>query len=54
MSKNDKSWYLVHTYSGHEDKVRSSIEKSASIKGMADKIEQIIIPTEEVIELKKK
>lgn len=49
----EKKWYLVHTFSGHEDKVRSSIEKSAAIKGLKDRIEQVVIPTEEVIELKK-
>lgn len=49
----EKSWYLVHTYSGHEDKVRMSIEKAVAIKGMSDRIDQVVIPTEEVIELKK-
>src|SRR5687768_5597000 len=49
----DRQWYLVHTYSGHEDKVRSSIEKSASITGLKDRIGDVVIPTEEVIELKK-
>lgn len=47
------SWYLIHTFSGHEDKVRTSIEKSVSINAMTDKIAQVVIPTEEVIELKK-
>jgi transcriptional antiterminator NusG len=49
----DKQWYLVHTYSGHEDKVRSSIEKSAAIANLKDRIGDVVIPTEEVIELKK-
>jgi len=49
----EKKWYLVHTYSGHEDKVRSAIEKAVSIKSMNDRIQQVVIPTEEVIELKK-
>jgi transcriptional antiterminator NusG len=46
-------WYLVHTYSGHEDKVRSSVEKAVGIQGLKDRIAQVVIPTEEVIELKK-
>ena len=50
---NDKHWYLIHTFSGHEDKVRSGIEKSAAIKGLNQHIAQVVIPTEEVIELKK-
>lgn len=48
-----KHWYLIHTYSGHEDKVRTTIEKSVAINNMGDKILQVVIPTEEVIELKK-
>jgi transcriptional antiterminator NusG len=51
--QTEKLWYLIHTYSGHEDKVRSSIEKAAAIKGINDRIDQVVIPTEEVIELKK-
>ncbi|MFN0117859.1 MAG: transcription termination/antitermination protein NusG [Elusimicrobiota bacterium] len=51
--ETENRWYLVHTYSGHEDKVRSTIEKSAAIKGVGPKISEIVIPTEEVIELKK-
>jgi transcriptional antiterminator NusG len=46
-------WYLIHTFSGHEDKVRSTIEKNAGIKGLSQRIAQVVIPTEEVIELKK-
>ncbi|MCB4757133.1 MAG: transcription termination/antitermination protein NusG [Elusimicrobia bacterium] len=53
MGQDDLKWYLVHTYSGHEDKVRASIEKSVSIKAMKDRVAQVVIPTEEVIELKK-
>mgnify|MGYP000868148780 CR=1 FL=1 len=49
----EKHWYLIHTYSGHEDKVRTSIEKTVSINNLGDKIQQVVIPTEEVIELKK-
>ncbi len=50
---DDKHWYLIHTFSGHEDRVRSGIEKSAAIKGLGPQIAQVVIPTEEVIELKK-
>jgi transcriptional antiterminator NusG len=53
MSQANMHWYLIHTYSGHEDKVRSTIEKSAAVKGLSTKIAQVVIPTEEVIELKK-
>jgi transcriptional antiterminator NusG len=49
----EKKWFLIHTYSGHEDKVRLGIEKAVSIKSMKDTVAQVVIPTEEVIELKK-
>jgi transcriptional antiterminator NusG len=45
-----KNWYVVHTYSGYEDKVKQSIEKKAEEKGLKDKITNILIPTERVIE----
>lgn len=53
MSEQEQHWYLIHTFSGHEDKVRSTIEKTAGIKGLMPRIAQVVIPTEEVIELKK-
>ena len=53
MSDEKQHWYLIHTFSGHEDRVRSGIEKSAAIKGLGQQIAQVVIPTEEVIELKK-
>ncbi|RJQ47390.1 MAG: transcription termination/antitermination factor NusG [Nitrospiraceae bacterium] len=47
-----KQWYVVHTYSGFEEKVKISIKESAQRRGLNDKIDQILIPTEKVIELK--
>lgn len=49
-----KNWYVVHTYSGSEEKVKVSIEEKIKLKGLEDKITQILIPTEKVIELKGK
>lgn len=49
-----KNWYVVHTYSGFEEKVKASIEERIKIKGLEDKITRILIPTEKVIELKGK
>ncbi|MDR2426099.1 MAG: transcription termination/antitermination protein NusG [Endomicrobium sp.] len=45
-------WYVVHTYSGHEDKVKKSLEMSVANLGMQDIISQILVPTEDVIEVK--
>lgn len=47
-----KNWYVVHTYSGFEEKVKLSIEEKIESKGLKDKILQMLIPTERVIELK--
>jgi transcriptional antiterminator NusG len=49
-----KNWYVVHTYSGFEEKVKASIEERIKLKGLEDKITRILIPTEKVIELKGK
>ncbi|MFA6451818.1 MAG: transcription termination/antitermination protein NusG [bacterium] len=45
-------WYVVHTYSGHENKVKMSLEKQIAAKAYGDKIEQILVPTEERVEIK--
>ncbi len=46
-------WYVVHTYSGHEDRVKSSVEKAVANLGMGDRIAQVLVPTEEVVEIKR-
>jgi transcriptional antiterminator NusG len=48
----DKNWYIIHTYSGFEQKVADSLKGRAQAFGFADKIGQILIPTEEVVELR--
>jgi transcriptional antiterminator NusG len=56
MEKRDvleKQWYVIHTYSGFENKVKASIEQRASAAGLKDQVEEILVPTEEVMELKK-
>jgi transcriptional antiterminator NusG len=47
-----KKWYIIHTYSGFEHKVQESLKTRADAFGFADKIGQILIPTEEVVELR--
>ncbi len=43
-------WYAVHTYVGYEDKVKQNLEKRVKALNMQDKIFQVLIPTEEVVE----
>jgi transcription termination/antitermination protein NusG len=49
---SQRNWYIVHTYSGFEQKVADSLRSRAEAFGFADKIGQILIPTEEVVELR--
>jgi transcription termination/antitermination protein NusG len=46
-------WYIVHAYSNFEKKVAESIEEKAKQKGLSDKIEQIVVPTEKVVEVRR-
>jgi transcriptional antiterminator NusG len=46
-------WYVVHTYSGHENKVKTLIESEARLEGIDHHFGRILIPTEEVVELKR-
>lgn len=45
-------WYVVHTYSGHENKVKVNIEKIVENRGMQDLVLDIVVPTEDVVEMK--
>ncbi|MEG1584082.1 MAG: transcription termination/antitermination protein NusG [Anaerovorax sp.] len=45
-------WYVVHTYSGHENKVKVNIEKIVENRGMQELVHSIIVPTEDVVEIK--
>jgi transcriptional antiterminator NusG len=46
-------WYVIHVYSGFEKKVAASIREQAEQKGLADVFEEILVPTEEVVEIKR-
>jgi transcription termination/antitermination protein NusG len=46
-------WYVIHVYSGFEKKVASSIREQAEQKGLSDMFEEILVPTEEVVEIKR-
>lgn len=47
-----RAWYVVHCYSGYENKVRHSIEQRIETMGMHNKIFDVVVPTEEEIEIK--
>ncbi len=48
----DKKWYVVHTYSGYEVKVKSNMEERLKNSAMEGKVSQILVPTEDVVEVK--
>jgi len=48
-----KKWYVIHTYSGFENQVKASIQERLKNAGLEHYVSQILIPTEEVIEIKK-
>jgi transcriptional antiterminator NusG len=47
-----RKWYVIHTYSGYENKVKTNLEHRVDSMGVRDKIYQVVIPTEEEIEIR--
>src|SRR5437764_5820776 len=52
VGESAKKWFIIHTYSGFEQKVAESLRSRADAFGFSEKIGQILIPTEEVVELR--
>jgi transcriptional antiterminator NusG len=52
LSEDGRAWYVVHCYSGYENKVRHNLEQRIETMGMKDKIFDVVVPTEEEIEVK--
>ena len=48
----EANWYVVHTYSGYENKVKANIEKTIENRGLQDEILEVRVPMEEVVEVK--
>ena len=48
----ERNWYVVHTQTGHEDKVREKINLQIEVQGFADRVFKVLVPTEEVVEVK--
>lgn len=49
---DDRRWYVIHTYSGYENKVKKNLEQRIKAMGMQDRIFQVVVPVEEQVELK--
>lgn len=48
----NRQWYVIHTYSGYENKVKANIEKRVGSMGMEEKIFNVVVPMEETMEIK--
>ncbi|MBF0156485.1 MAG: transcription termination/antitermination protein NusG [Magnetococcales bacterium] len=48
-----KKWYVLHAYSGFEKKVKTALEEKIRLTGMTDLFEEILVPSEDVVELRK-
>ncbi len=48
-----KRWYIIHAYSGFEKKVAATILEQAAQKGLSDAFEQVVVPTEDVVEVRR-
>ena len=49
---SEARWYVVHTYSGYENKVKANIEKTIENRKLQDQILEVIVPTQEVVEVR--
>ncbi len=52
VEEQPKHWYVIHTYSGYEDKVKRDLQHRVDTMGLANDIEQIVVPTVEEIEIR--
>ena len=50
--ENEARWYVVHTYSGYENKVKTDIEKTIENRNLQDQILEVLVPLQDVVELK--
>ena len=52
MESKDAHWYVVHTYSGYENKVKANIEKTIESRKLKDRILDVAVPVQDVVEVK--
>ncbi len=52
MGENEKHWFVIHTYSGHEERVKKNLEQRIKLIDSGDDISQILVPTEEEVEVR--
>lgn len=52
MSENEKRWFVIHTYSGHEERVRKNLEQRIKLMDSEGEVAQIVVPTEDEVEVR--
>ncbi len=52
MAENEKQWFVIHTYSGHEDRVKKNLEQRIKFMDSGNEIFQVVIPTEDEVEVR--
>ena len=52
MDENGKNWFVIHTYSGHEERVKKNLEQRMKLMDSGDDISEIVIPTEDEVEVR--
>jgi len=52
VGENDKQWFVIHTYSGYEERVKKNLEQRIKSMDFGDEVFQVVIPTEEEIEVR--
>src|SRR6202046_4400301 len=51
-AKTNKNWFVIHTYSGYENKVKANLERRIHSMNMQDKIFRVLVPMEDAVEFK--
>jgi transcriptional antiterminator NusG len=52
VEENNKKWYVIHTYSGHEERVKKNLEQRIKFMDFGNEISDVVIPTEDEIEVR--
>jgi len=50
--ESERQWYVIHTYSGYENKVKANLERKVHSMGMEDEIFNVVVPMEDETEIK--
>jgi len=52
LGEDEKSWFVIHTYSGHEERVKKNLEQRIKLMDASEEIGEVVVPTEDEVEVK--